>query len=124
MNVKGSKFSDRQAESAKAKMELLARARANSPANDPEFAARLAARAEASRERDERREEMRVAKKAAAEQAEANRIAEEARLAEEARVKAEQDEAERLKREVAQQIAEAKARLAQSGGFAVKSARR
>lgn len=124
MHVKGTKFDDRQAASAKAKQELLARARAKSPTNDPDFAARQAAKAQAARERDERHAQRKAEKAEAARIAEETRIADEKRMAEEARVAAEQAEAERLRREIAEQIAEAKKKLAADTRFAQATARK
>jgi hypothetical protein len=45
MQVKGTSFNDRQENSAKAKLELLKRAREKSPMNDPDFAKRQAEKA-------------------------------------------------------------------------------
>ena len=124
MQVKGTKFDDRQADSAKAKMELLARARAKAPQNDPEFAARMAAKAEASVLREEERGKRKAEKLEAARIAEEERVAREAREAEEARVAAEHEAAEAERLEIASQIAEAKKKFAADARFAAATAKK
>ncbi|MFO1238225.1 MAG: DUF6481 family protein [Alphaproteobacteria bacterium] len=115
MQVKGTSFNDRAEASLKAKQELLARARANSPANDPEFAQRQAERLAAAREKSIRDAERKQAKREASERFKAEREAERIRLEAEAKERAEREAAEKLRLEVSQQIAEAKAKLASAG---------
>jgi hypothetical protein len=122
MQVKGTSFNDRHEASLKAKQELLARAKAKSPLNDPEFAQRQAERLAAARERSVREAEKATAKKEASERAKIEAEAERIRLEQEAKERAEREEAERLRREIAAQIAEAKAKLATTAGFSVKVA--
>lgn len=82
-------FAERQSTSAKAKQDLLKRARAQDPANDPGFAERQAQRQATAIAREARTAERRAAKAAeaaarAAAEAEALRVAEAERLAAEA----------------------------------------
>ena len=62
MQVKGTSFNDRQENSAKAKLELLKRAREKSPMNDPNFAQRMAEKAAAAAVREKERAERKAAK--------------------------------------------------------------
>jgi hypothetical protein len=113
MQVKGTSFNDRQENSAKAKLELLKRAREKSPMNDPDFAQRQAEKAAAAVIREKERAERKAAKEAEKARLEAERIENERIAAEEAAAAAlaAQAEAERLA--ARQAIEEAKAKLAQ-----------
>ena len=76
-------FADRQNVAAKARQDLLAKARKKNPANDPDFAARQAERAARAEAREARQAERRAAKEAAdAARAAARKVEEEARQAE------------------------------------------
>ncbi len=117
-------FADRLNVAAKARRDLLEKARASAPANDPEFAKRQAARREAAAAR-----QTRLAERKAAKLAEKTRKAEEKGAEEAARtiaLKAEQEsraaaEAENAAREIAL-AAEQKA--ARDARYAARKARR
>jgi len=113
MQVKGTSFNDRQENSAKAKLELLKRARENSPMNDPEFAQRQAEKAAAGVIRDKERVERKAAKEAEKARLEAERIENERVAAEQAAAAAELAAAEAERLVARQAIEEAKAKLAQ-----------
>lgn len=87
-------FADRLKTAAKAKQELLDRARANDPTKDPGFAERQAARVAAAAAREARLAEQKAEREAAA-----IREAEERAAAQAARELAEKLEAERLEAE-------------------------
>lgn len=93
-------FNDRRDNSAKAKQDLLERAKKLAPQNDPDFARRQAERAAAAKAREERdaareaarkAEAERIAAEKAAAEAERIRVAEEERIAAEANKKAEEE---------------------------------
>ncbi len=113
MQVKGTSFNDRQENSAKAKLELLKRARENSPMNDPAFKQRMAEKAAAAAVRDKERAERKAAKEAERIRLEAERIENERIAAEEAIAEAKRQEDERMRLEARLAIEEAKAKLAQ-----------
>lgn len=93
-------FTERLEAAAKAKQELLEKARQKDPVNDPEFAARQAARLAAARVREEREAERRQARQAEIDKQRAQR---EKQRQERERIRAEQ---ERLAAEEAARKAE------------------
>lgn len=113
MQVKGTSFNDRQEASAKAKLELLKRAREKSPMNDPDFKQRMAEKAAAGALREKERIERKAAKEAEKARLEAERIENERIAAEEAAAEAKRQEDERMRLEARRAIEEAKAKLAQ-----------
>ncbi|MFT3809180.1 MAG: DUF6481 family protein [Micropepsaceae bacterium] len=113
MQVKGTSFNDRQENSAKAKLELLKRAREKSPMNDPNFAQRMAEKAAAAAVREKERAERKTAKEAEKARLEAERIENERIAAEEAAIAAAAAQAEAERLAARQAIEEAKAKLAQ-----------
>lgn len=121
---KGDTFNDRRSDSAKAKQDLLARARKVAPQNDPDFAARQAARAEAARIREEREAEKIAARKAEQERLAAEKAEAEARrIREEEEAKAAKEAQEHAEAEAYMQLM-AEQKAARDARYAARKARR
>jgi hypothetical protein len=116
-------FADRLETAAKARQELLARAREKDPTKDPEFAARQEARAAAAAQREEREAERQMARRAEREKKVAER---EKKIAEREARKAElaAQEAERIDRALRKQtVSLAELKAARDARYAARKAR-